>query len=98
MHRGAGKTTEKGYLVENVLCSVFDQKARLFSAPFTSATVETAVRDFGRAVSDTRNMVDKWPADYVLYGVGLFNTETGTVSPHMPQLLAHGSDYLLEGK
>ncbi|ALS03691.1 VP5 [Gokushovirus WZ-2015a] len=65
----------------NVICTVYDQKARLFSAPFTSATEETAIRDFARAVSDTRSMVDKFPQDYELHCLGSFDEVSGEIEP-----------------
>lgn len=80
----------------NVICSVYDQKARYFSAPFTSSTEETAVRDFARAVSDTRSMVDKFPQDYELHLLGSFNELSGEIEPvSIPKLLAKGADYIL---
>jgi len=79
----------------NVLCSVYDQKARYFSAPFSSPTEETAIRDFARAVSDSRGMVDKFPADYELHMIGTFNELSGEIeSVSIPKLLAKGADYL----
>jgi len=81
----------------NVICSVYDQKARLFSAPFTSSTEDTAVRDFARAVVDTRSMVDKFPADYELHLLGSFNEHSGEIEAcAIPKLLAKGADYILE--
>jgi len=79
----------------NVMCSVYDQKARFFSAPFTSATEETAIRDFSRAVMDTRSMVDKFPEDYELHLLGSFNELSGEIEPvSIPKLLAKGADYI----
>lgn len=81
----------------NVLCSVYDQKANFFSAPFCSSTAASAVRDFQNAVKDTRAMVDKFPKDYVLYQLGLFDPDTGEISPQsVPLHLASGADYLEE--
>lgn len=81
----------------NVICSVYDQKARFFSAPFTSSTEETAVRDFARAVSDSRSMADKFPQDYELHLLGTFNELTGEIVPaSIPKLLAKGADYVLK--
>lgn len=83
--------------MEYVLCSVFDRQARQYSAPFTSYTQETATRDFARAVRDSRNSPDKFPADFELHYCGRWNSDTGCFdSLANPQLLAKGADYLLE--
>jgi len=80
-----------------VMCSVYDNKARLFSAPFTSMTEDTAIRDFTRAVVDTHQMVDKFPADYELHLLGNFNEQSGEIEPvNIPKLLAKGADYLVK--
>jgi len=81
----------------HAICSVYDQKARFFSAPFTSMTTDTATRDFVRAVTDSRGMVDKFPQDYELYCIGQFNDETGHVIPfEIPVLLTRGSDHIIK--
>lgn len=77
------------------LFSVYDLQAQNFSAPFTSVTVETAVRDFGRAVMQTKGSMDKFPEDYQLFHVGHFRSDTGVVYPMaQPALIAKGVDYL----
>lgn len=81
----------------NIVCSVLDQKAKVFSAPFTSQTDATALRDFARAVQDTRAMADKFPADYELYRIGVFNEDTGIIQGEpFPTLLGRGADYIQE--
>lgn len=79
------------------ICSVYDQKARFFSAPFTTMTTETGIRDFVRAVSDSRGMTDKFPADYELYAIGQFNEDTGAIEGFIvPQLLTRGIDHIIQ--
>jgi len=78
-----------------VLCSVYDQKARVYSAPFLADTEESAVRDFARAVVDAKLLKDKFPADYELCLVGQFDESEGTLLPvPFPQSLAKGAEYL----
>nr|QJB18953.1 MAG: nonstructural protein [Microvirus sp.] len=75
--------------------SVYDIQAQIFSAPFTSVSVETATRDFGRAVALSRGSTDKFPEDYQLFHIGGFDSETGSVySLNQPALLVKGVDYL----
>jgi len=78
-----------------VICSVFDIQARSFSTPFTLLTTDTAIRDFARAVVDSKGMVDKFPADYQLFQVGAFDEDSGQVfTIPQPVQLAKGLDYL----
>jgi len=80
------------------LCSVFDRQSRQYSAPFTSHTEETATRDFIRAVRDSKGSPDKFPQDYELFRLGLFDSETGEVScpEKQPTFLAAGSSFIEE--
>lgn len=78
-----------------VLCSVFDKQSRQFSAPFVSYTQETAVRDFARAVRDSKGMPDKFPVDFELYAVGGWQSDNGNVAQaDIPTLLAKGVDFI----
>lgn len=79
------------------LFSVYDIQAQYFSAPFTSPTVETAIRDFGRAVRDSKNHSDKFPQDYQLFHIGGFTSDDGhVVSLNQPALLVKGVDFMEE--
>lgn len=79
------------------LFSVYDIQAQSFSAPFTSPTVETATRDFARAVRDSKNHPDKFPQDYQLFHIGGFTANDGrVVALNQPALICKGVDYLEE--
>lgn len=73
------------------LFSIYDQGVQQFAAP-VMATSETAVR---RSLDDlftaesTRPLLERsnyvrYAADYILYYVGTFDTDSGVVSPVTP--------------
>lgn len=79
-----------------IICSVFDRQSRQYSAPFTSFTQDTAVRDFVRAVRDSKGHTDKFPQDYELFKLGRFDSETGICEMEKPEFLAAGANYCEE--
>lgn len=77
-----------------VICSVFDSKAQLFSAPFVSHSRITAVRDFEGAVRDVGSGINKFPSDYQLYLIGKWDEESGRIDQlDVPELLVRGDSF-----
>ncbi|AXH73795.1 MAG: nonstructural protein [Microviridae sp.] len=77
-----------------VLCSVYDSKARVFSAPFCSPHIDVAIRDFTRAVNDPATDLYKFPADYTLVHIGQFDDLTASVEINHPIVtIGLGSNY-----
>lgn len=77
-----------------VMCSVFDSKAQLFSAPFVSHSRITAVRDFEGAVRDAGSGINKFPQDYQLYLLGSWDEESGQIDQReVPELLVRGDSF-----
>jgi len=64
-----------------IVCSVYDNKARLFSTPFFAHSKTTAVRDFHTAALDPASQINKFPGDYELWVVGEWDDETGNIQP-----------------
>lgn len=54
-----------------------DVKADTYGAPFFVPNVAIAVRLLGEMVQDRRTDVGKYPADFSLYSVGSYETNTG---------------------
>lgn len=42
---------------------------------------DSAIRNFEHAVMDADSLMRSHPADYTLYRLGSYNTETGTITP-----------------
>lgn len=74
-----------------LLCSVYDLRAKVFCAPFSSINEDTAKRDFGIASRDVSTSINKFPSDYQLFVVGSFDDETGEVFTKVPDVIANGN-------
>lgn len=77
-----------------ILFSIFDAKMAEFSSPFFEKKENAAVRNFSDWVndgSDPRNMLFKHSADYVLWRIGEFDTETGVFESMIPVSVVSGS-------
>lgn len=75
------------------LLSIYDEKTRLFSLPLCSPTVDSAIREFTKAIRDSQAMQDKFPQDYVLFDLGTFDDLSGMIHPHdSPIPCAFGRD------
>ncbi|AXH74860.1 MAG: nonstructural protein [Microviridae sp.] len=61
------------------LFSIYDSKAKVFSAPFTSINSATAIRDFQRAACDPSSDICNFPEDYTLFEMASFDDNTGVI-------------------
>jgi len=62
------------------LFTINDLKADLFTAPFNSANVATAIREFTEMVNTPDHQFNKYADDYSLWSVGTFDRSTGALS------------------
>lgn len=78
------------------ICAVRDIQIEEFMRPFTTPAVGGATRSFSDEVNrvDRENPMNQHPADYHLYEVGTFDTETGAIAP----LPSPGTRLLLRGE
>jgi hypothetical protein len=75
------------------LFSVRDAATETYNITFTAPTNAAAIRQFGDLAQDTNTNVYKHPDDFVLYRVGSWDDDTGTVHPEELIKLAHARDY-----
>jgi len=61
------------------LYAIKDVKANCFLTPFTSENDATASRALGGIVNDKQSMFGLHPEDYVVYHVGSFDQQSGSV-------------------
>lgn len=61
------------------LFTVFDNAANRFLEPFPAETVEVAIRSFREIVNTDGHQFNKFPQDYTLFHVGVFDQELGTI-------------------
>lgn len=57
--------------------SIRDSKAEVFNLPFFKHTHGEAERDFHQLVNDSQSMPGKYPDDYDLYFLGVYDDKTG---------------------
>lgn len=78
------------------IVAVRDIQIEEFLRPFTTPAIGGASRSFTDEINrvDRDNPMNQHPADFHLYELGTFNTETGEISP----LLSPGTRLLLRGE
>lgn len=64
--------------------SVYDRKALQYHAPFFTHTDGAAIRSFADLANDMNTTVGRHPADYVLFNVGTYSDDNGSLEPAMP--------------
>lgn len=60
--------------------SVYDSKVNSYLNPFFTNHAGNALRDFERVANDIQTQVGQFPADFTLFEIGEFDTETGVIS------------------
>lgn len=61
--------------------AIFDDKAKAFLPPFFLPERAIAVRTFADCVNNKEHAFGRHPADYSLFQVGDFDTDSGLISP-----------------
>ena len=61
--------------------SVYDNIAGTWMDPFYAVNKATALRTFSDASNDERSLFNKHPTDFVLYHVGEWDDQKGTITP-----------------
>lgn len=67
-----------------ILVSVFDKKAAVYWAPQTFPHNVGAMRAFSQAFQNPESNLAKFPEDFDLYIVGVFDEKSGQVDPVIP--------------
>lgn len=70
--------------MEQVICSVYDSAAGMFLEPFFAPTVEFAMRGFKEAVNTDGHQFARFPEDYTLFKVGVWNPSEGMIENVIP--------------
>lgn len=65
--------------MKNKMFTIYDSKAELFLQPFCYKTEGQAIRGFSETINDPQSQIFKYPDDYTLYEIGVFDDDTGTV-------------------
>lgn len=72
--------------------SLYDSKAKTYGNPFFTSTTEAGLRDFAYLVNDSKMAAHNFPADFDLFHVGEFDTDTGIFRIFDKIHLANGVD------
>lgn len=66
--------------------SIYDRKALVYHPPFFQHADGAAVRMLADLVSDVQTSVGRHPGDYVLYKIGAYDDQKGSMIPLTPLL------------
>lgn len=80
--------------MEMKMYSFLDEKAKLFSRPFYANHDGEALRSFSAVVADKESMPGKFPADFTLWRIGVWNDNTGVIKSDKPEYLAKAVDFI----
>lgn len=77
-----------------VIVGLWDRKAKTYIAQQFVTNVGVGIRDFTSAVNDPQahNNIYKWPDDYELHSLGIFNPRNGHLNAIAQEILATGEN------
>lgn len=61
--------------------SIYDSKVSAFLNPFFSATHGSAIRSLTASMDDVKSPFRRFPADYTLFHIGVFDDTSGKLIP-----------------
>lgn len=67
--------------MEHKIYSIRDSKAEVFNPPFFKKTHGEAERDFTTLCNDDKSTVFKYPDDFDLYHMGIYDDVSGKILP-----------------
>lgn len=79
---------------QQLLFSVHDQKAETFMPPFFVPAKGLAIRAFEDCVNSDSHHFGKHPADYTLFFLGTFNTDTAKFDLKAKQSVGNGVEFV----
>ncbi|WNK13720.1 MAG: nonstructural protein [Microvirus sp.] len=75
--------------------TVYDTKSAIFANPFVSQNKMTALRDFQQAANDPQSQISNYPEDFILFEIGTFDENTGSISPMLPVNLGSADQFTI---
>lgn len=66
------------------LYAIYDNKASFFMTPWPARNEGIARREFASACANPESAMGKFPGDYVLYEIGEYNDNDGSVKSAVP--------------
>ncbi|WNK13535.1 MAG: nonstructural protein [Microvirus sp.] len=75
--------------MKQFIYSLRDTKADAFAQPFFAPNRSVAIRNYLAASEDPASIISRFPGDFSLYEIGLFDDNTGIIESHpLPQLIS----------
>lgn len=75
-----------------IICSVYDNKAKLWATPFYAHSEVTALRDFLGAAKAAGSAIAQFPADYELWKIGGWDDQKGDLLIYEHTYLGRADD------
>lgn len=69
-----------------LIFTVFDQKANTYMQPFFTDTAGLAERIFMESINGSETQLSKYPADFTMFELGTYDTQTGKFTNHSAPL------------
>ena len=79
---------------QQIICTVHDSKAETFLSPFFVPSKGLAIRAFEDCINSDSHHFGKHPADYTLFQLGTFNTDSGTFTLTDRISIGNGVEFL----
>lgn len=76
------------------LYAIYDVKAKYYADPFSARTDEEAVRMFEHTARDMTTKIGTHPEDFILYGIGTFDVDTGDLCPGKHEMLGKAVEFV----
>ena len=76
---------------------VYDRKGNIYNNPYFLSNDMVAIRQLDMMVKNPETMISKYPEDYVLYKVGLFDLLTGELLPLKKEMIMEANNLIKKG-
>lgn len=83
--------------MQQLVFSIYDTKAAIYSSPWLSPTKGAAIRAFSDNVNDVQSPFYRHPDDYILFQLGVFDDNTGEITMIEPENLGVASTFKTGG-
>lgn len=83
--------------MEQMMYSIWDEKAKAYATPFFSANEQTALRAFAHVCNDPGTLINQNPGDFKLYQIGDFDMNDGElIACDKPKFVEHASSVIVK--
>lgn len=80
--------------MQQLIFTIYDQKAEAYIPPFFLPTIGMAKRSFSECVNSESHQFGKFPEDYTLFLVGNFDDNNAEFNVHAPKSQGNGVEFI----